>query len=783
MKSKKNTREHSGFSKAFSIIGPSALAIFLFISVLFGIIIPAFDSALLDRKKELAREMTHVAENILAHFEAREREGQLSRSQAQQMAVDLIREIRYGIDNKDYFWINDMQPAMIMHPYRPDLDGKNLRDFADRQGKHLFVDFVDIVQESGAGFSSYLWQWKDNAERIAPKLSHVWGFEPWGWVVGTGIYLEDVQVEVSRITKRIFAMSAGILLVVLLLSLHIIRQGLLHSTKRHQAETELRRMHDTLQDLVGERTRDLAAANADLTTEIQERKRVEVALRESEERYRDLFENASDLIHIIDQNGKILYVNRAWRETLGYSEGEIAALTLWEIIAPEKRESFILAFKKLPEKKHSPLLETEILARDGKNIVIEGGCSYKFTGTMSTTIRCIFRDVSEKKKMEKELFRAQKIESIGLLAGGIAHDFNNLLTVILGYVNLAEMSLSPDDRIHKHLVSAEQAAIRAQGLTQQLLTFSRGGAPVRKIISIAEMLIESSSFVLSGSKIRCEYGIDPDLWHVDGDSGQLGQVIQNIVINGCQAMPDGGVIRINATNRTIGSDDSLALKPGKYVEISIRDQGHGISEHDLAKLFDPYFSTKNDGHGLGLTIAYSIMKKHDGLLTVDSMPGKGSTFFLYLPASEDKKSSISQAIEPVRKGRGRILLVDDEEVVRKVATSMLLHFGYTPDEACDGAEAVKLYQQAMAEGHPYDAVIMDLTIPGGMGGQEAVQKVLEIDSRARVIVSSGYANNPVMSDHKKYGFRGVIPKPYRAAELGRVVQNILQDGLEKESTN
>lgn len=366
-----------------------------------------------------------------------------------------------------------------------------------------------------------------------------------------------------------------------------------------------------------------------------------------------------------------------------------------------------------------------------------------------------------------------KLESVGILAGGIAHDFNNLLTAIVGNISLAKMRAGSEDKNLKMLIEAEKACFRAKELTQQLLTFSKGGAPIKKATHIDELVKDSAAFTLSGSMTRPEFYIMDNLWPVEVDEGQVSQVINNLILNANQAMYGGGIIEVRCENIVLGKEDTLPLTRGRYIKITVKDQGCGIAKEHLEKIFDPYFTTKKKGSGLGLSTTYSIVKKHDGHIAVESELGKGTAFYIYLPASEKEVSREKGAEEEHIAGKGRILVMDDEEVVREVAGGMAAHLGYEVDFAEDGAKAIELYRKAKKSGKSFDVVIMDLTIPGGMGGEEAMKKLLEIDPSVKAIVSSGYSNDPVMADYKKHGFSGVIAKPYKIAEMSSVINSVI----------
>jgi two-component system cell cycle sensor histidine kinase/response regulator CckA len=312
-------------------------------------------------------------------------------------------------------------------------------------------------------------------------------------------------------------------------------------------------------------------------------------------------------------------------------------------------------------------------------------------------------------------------------------------------------------------------------LTLQLLTFSKGGAPVKKTSSIPDLLRDSVWFALSGSNVRCDLSIPGDLWPVEIDEGQISQVIHNLIINADQAMPSGGVIKVRAENVLVSPEHKLgaSLIGKRLVRLSVEDQGIGIPEENISKVFDPYFTTKPKGSGLGLASCYSILKNHGGFVTVDSEMGKGTTFHVYLPAASTKEASQRQVTDTPIPGKGSVLVMDDEEILRNFVAEVLYYLGYEVQLARHGLEAIELYGRAKEDGRPFDCVLMDLTIPGAMGGKEAIQKLLEIDPNVTAVVSSGYCDDPVMADYERYGFRGVAAKPYDAAQLSEVLRRVI----------
>ena len=355
---------------------------------------------------------------------------------------------------------------------------------------------------------------------------------------------------------------------------------------------------------------------------------------------------------------------------------------------------------------------------------------------------------------------------------------------------MAKMNLGEAGESKQLIMDAEKAAFRATRLTKQLLTFSKGGTPVKESASIGEIIEDAVGFCLSGS--NCDYRLDlqEDLWAVEVDRGQVDQVINNLVINANQAMPDGGIITVKASNMEIedrvlsDTASTLPLAPGKYVKVTVQDEGGGIPARDLERIFDPYFSTKPNGSGLGLTTAFSIVKKHGGHMTARSAVGKGSRFVFYLPASPQEEDEESGAEDELIPGTSRVLVMDDDEVVRTVVIRLLARNGYRVESAFHGREAIEKYRSAMEEGDPFDVVIMDLTVAGGMGGKDAVKGILEEDPDAKVIVFSGYSNDPVLANYREYGFSGVISKPFSIEEFSRIVNRIInpEDATEGSSS-
>ncbi len=510
-------------------------------------------------------------------------------------------------------------------------------------------------------------------------------------------------------------------------------------------------------------------------TEEAWRKDAQKEIYENIETLDRMLEIAENAIISIDENRKITMYNKGAERIFGYTPFEIVG-NLIETLLPARfranhgkhvanfGKSNINA-KRLNERKHKLFG----LRKNGEEFPAEISIS-KFTSKGKTVFTAVVNDISERMKLEEESFRAQKIASLGIIAGGIAHDFNNMLTTILGNANLAKIfSKAGDaDKTLKNLANIEKATMRSRDLTRQLLDFSKVGetATVKKTAPINNLIREASEFAIRGSNVKCEISIPKDLWRVEMDEGQINQVINNIVINATHSMPDGGLVKVSAENiEKIGEELESSLNSGKYVKISIKDQGSGIKKEDLARIFNPYFSTKESGNGLGLASSSAIIRNHNGLITVASAQGEGSTFCVYLPASlKEVEQKAAKSGKPLA-GSGKVLLMDDDDEIREMAGQALAVIGYEVDFAKDGAEAVEMYKESLNDRKPFDVVVMDLTVPCGLGAKDAIKKLLNVNPDVKAIVSSGYSDDVIMNDYEKHGFKGSVVKPFDIEEL------------------
>ncbi|MDH3890112.1 MAG: PAS domain S-box protein [candidate division Zixibacteria bacterium] len=519
-----------------------------------------------------------------------------------------------------------------------------------------------------------------------------------------------------------------------------------------------------------------------MAQDVTDRMAAEEALRESEEKFRRITERLFDVVITAELDSTIKYVSPSIQRVFGYSPDQVIDKPISDFI-PESglvslRETFrMTAAGEMVEGTQCPFIR-----QDGTMAYVEVNAVPIRKDGQIIGAQAVIRDVTDRKRMEAELANNEKLDSIGVLAGGIAHDFNNVLTGVAGNLQLALSDVDPDSETGLCLSDADQAVARATDLTHQLLTFAKGGAPVKRTASIKEVIEQSSRFALHGSNVRCELSMQDDLLNAEVDIGQVNQVINNLIINADQAMPTGGTIFLNASNHSVDADSSLPLSPCEYICISVRDQGVGIEEAVQRRIFDPFFTTKPRGSGLGLATTYSIVRNHGGHIEVQSSPGCGAEFLVYLPATSAMAEKEPKDPPPARNAGGRILVMDDEACVREVALRSLQRKGFEVDTAVDGEQAIDLFVNARAEGRPFTIVILDLTVPGGLGGIETVDRLRRIDPNIPAIVCSGYSNDPILASYRDYGFQAIIGKPFRPRDLIHTV-NRLRPGTKTTSTD
>jgi PAS domain S-box-containing protein len=494
-------------------------------------------------------------------------------------------------------------------------------------------------------------------------------------------------------------------------------------------------------------------------TDISERKRTEEKLLLQQ----FSIENAETIFLQFSGDGKILMVNEAACRRLGYTRDELLALSDADIAPVTTSEKRLESLRTL-DAGGAMTVETVFRRKDGTTFPVEFTVNKLYFRGKSYLV--VFgRDITERKRTEQVLQKTQKLKSLGILAGGIAHDFNDLLATIFGYFEMARVTCEAASKTADYLDKALETFTRAKDLTQQLLTFATGGAPFRKTGSIAPIIKERTQCVLSGSRVSCSFHSDDRLWLCDFDENQMGQVVGNIVMNAVQAMPLGGKLIVAVSNVDVEHGHISFLKQGRYVHVFFTDTGSGIPPSDMPHIFDPFFTTRDKGYGLGLAMVHSIIKRHDGEIAVESEPGRGTTLHLYLPASGIDAVTQTAMKAGSHEGTGRILIMDDDASIREILGEMLRMMGYDAEYACNGHDALRMIREAGEANTPFQGAVMDLTIPGGMGGREAVGSLREGNNDMIVFASSGYSEDPVMADPAAYGFTDKIQKPFKIADL------------------
>ena len=562
------------------------------------------------------------------------------------------------------------------------------------------------------------------------------------------------------------------------------RQKLVETRTKQGCELRLKQkdgswFHAQLDCVVGEDDEGNITAIRLAATDIEERMKAVKAIEQGKREWETTFNAISDWVCLIDLDHRIVRTNQSVKAYTGRSVEGIVGGSCCEVVHGTKSPIDACPTRKMLKTRCRESAELH-LPEENKWLLVTVDPVMDDDGSVVGIVH-IVRDITLLKKEEAERAKIEKLESLGVLAGGLAHDFNNVLAIILGNVSSAKMDAAPYPNIEESLAEAEKGCLRAVKLTRQLLTFAKGGAPVTKTASLNDVITESADFALKGSNVSVDYALPGETWPVEIDVGQINQVIHNLVLNADQAMPEGGVVGIRVENRVIGESDALPLPHGKYCHISIADRGIGIPQAHLSKIFDPYFSTKDKGSGLGLASSHSIVQKHGGHIWVDSQLGVGTVFHVYLPAAEKEISQakeISKAKEAggeSTRAAGRILVMDDEAPLRELAKRALGKLGYQVESAGDGEESIAKYLKAMKENEPFDVVILDLTIPGGMGGKETIRRLREIDPDVKGIVASGYSNDPVVANFRDYGFCGALPKPYGIPAIGQAVHDVLTE--------
>jgi signal transduction histidine kinase/CheY-like chemotaxis protein len=523
---------------------------------------------------------------------------------------------------------------------------------------------------------------------------------------------------------------------------------------------------------------ELEVHQIELEMQNEELQEAREAMETLVEKYTDLYDFAPVGYLTLDQQGVIREANLAAADLLGIPRSLLVTRRFGHFVSSAGLPAFDAFLQKIFASKVRQSCDATLTEEGGRSLEVELEAIVFESGE---ACRMALTDITARKRAETDRLILNKLESTGILAGGIAHDFNNLLTVILLNLDLAQRLKLPDERLACFLEEAKETCTLAGRLTAQLVTLCEGGAPVRKPTLLGGLILESVRLALGGSNVRCQFAVAEDLWVAEVDAGQMGQVIRGIVLNAREAMPQGGMVLVRAENVILSAPEQPSLAAGEYILLSIADQGAGIAKDTLRKIFDPYFSTKHRGDqkgmGLGLTICHSVVQKHGGAIAVKSEVGAGTTFQIYLPAARKLSISEKSPFPADVPRQGRVLVMDDEEGIRKILGLTLGGMGHAVELAVDGRAAIEVFKTAKSLGRDFDAVILDLTVREGMGGQEAILALLEIDPKVKAVAMSGYVDSPVIMEPERYGFKCAMPKPFDRETLREALSLVMASEL------
>ena len=713
--------------------------------------------------------------------------------------LENISRIRFG--REGYIFVNRFNGDALISDGKIISVRKKLWEVFDKnpgKTKNIFKKEYNAALKPHGGYIYYSLIKLTDSDKESPKASFICGIPNLKWIVGAGVYLDDVENQITIMQTALnrgvkiklfysFLIMAGIVGFFLFL-FNILTRRLQNDFSLFISFFERASISDEPinRDLIQFDELDRMAGYAN--NMLNERMQYRQDLLNEKERLFVTIRSIGDGVITSDKSGKVELMNRVAEQLTGWKsqDAEKKILTeVFDIVNSTTRKKArnpvarVLANGKITNLANHTLL----ISKDGNEYQIaDSAAPIKERNGKVIGVVLVFRDITKEYQMQEELQTIQKLKSVGLLAGGIAHDFNNIMTGLFGNISIVKTKLGKDHPEFKFLEQAEKAMDRSIRLTKQLLTFARGGKPILEKIAMDAFVEEIVRFDLSGSNVKPFFNLSDDLWMVEIDKGQIQQVFSNLTINAIQAMPNGGNLYISIENIEIAESMVADLKQGKYIKIIVKDEGCGIEKAHLDRIFDPYFTTRGAGNGLGLATTYSIIKKHGGHISAFSQPDKGAVFTFYLPAlrsvktPEDGKNTETPLalMHDIAQYKAKILIMDDNEAIRMVVSEMLETMGFASETGSNGDQTIKMYMQAMDNDEPFDAVIMDLTIPGGMGGKEAVHELLMIDPKACVIVSSGYADDPVLAYYKEYGFKGIITKPYTMGNLKKVLKKVLK---------
>jgi len=656
--------------------------------------------------------------------------------------------------------------------------------------RDVFNKEIKAAQTKDGDYINYYWVKLTNIKKIAPKVSFIFGIKKWKWLIGAGVYIDDIEKDINslfyelktKLVKKYLLLVFIVILLLIMLSLIYLKLNKILNKDLNVFISFFNSAvysdkYINIEKIKFIEFKEIAGyANKMVENKIDYQNK----LIKEKEKLSITLKSIGDGVIVTDKDGKVEMINLEAERLTGWKNEEAIGKYFCDIfyVINESTGKRIKNPVKLVLKKNNKInisINSVLISKNGERYNVgDSAAPIKDKDNNTIGVIIVFRDITKQLKMEEELLKNKKIEAIAVLAGGIAHDFNNILTGIFGNIDIARRKIDKNSDAQNFLQTSLHSLQRATNLTKQLLTFAKGGEPIFELIDLREIINDVVEFILSGSNVIADIDISDDLYNIEADKGQISQVISNLIINAKQAMPDGGNIFIRVFNIEEINKINKNLS-GKYIAIEVEDQGLGMKKEILDKIFDPYFTTKEQGTGLGLAVVHSIVRKHKGFIEVESKINQGTTFKIYLPGilkkNEKTHNRNNQFIN--HKLKGNVLVMDDEDVVRDVVKEMLIEMGFEVDTAIDGEEAIEKFIISREKKRYYDIIIMDLTIPGGIGGQEASKEILKIDKNAKIIVTSGYSNDPVMSNYKKYGFTARIVKPFYFDVLKRIITEIL----------
>ncbi|MCF6177502.1 MAG: cache domain-containing protein [Victivallaceae bacterium] len=700
-----------------------------------------------------------------------------------------INDIRFGTNG--YIFVGDWQGIVLAHGAQPKLIGSNMWNSKDSKGNKVNQIFIAASKQPNGGYINYWWR-EPGKSKARPKIAFTKGVPAWKLFVGAGVYLDDIDTDIAAMhndlnnqTKQkviIFIIITALVVAIIIFLIDLLSRKLNNDFNIYSSSFAKAASSDEEIDHAYIRFAELDKMARYANKMLQDKIAVKQHLLTEKEHLEVTLRSISEGVITIDSSSRVLTMNDAAAKLTGWHEQQATGKIISDIFNITNGDHK----NHINEIVNKVLTTGQTVEHTNHNILIsKAGIKHNIAANAAPLrdlknnihgIVIVFKDITARLKREEERLKANKLESIGILAGGIAHNFNNILTGIFGNIEFAKAKLPGTHQAYKFINTAHHAMERATELTKQLLTFAKGGDPLIESLKIQDVINNALEFNLSGSNVKAKLNLPDELWQIKADKGQLNQIFSNLIINAKHAMPDGGNIYIEAENCPSPGIPNLS---GDFIKITVKDDGVGIPAKFIKQIFDPYFTTKQTGSGLGLATVHSIISRHNGHIAVESTPQIGTVFTIHLPSVKtsprQEESATVSSIEHTSPMSAHILLMDDEKMILDVSSTLLESCGYQVEIATDGKDALKKYRSATANGQPFDLVIMDLTIPGGMGGKETIRKLLAFAPSAKVIASSGYSTDPVIANYKKYGFKGQLIKPFRLEVLKAEVARLLNE--------